>query len=308
MRLLVQCPQCKRQYDASGRSVGSRFRCHCGRLVEVQQPHGHDARVVHCSACGAARTEKSDVCPYCQAEFTLHERDLNTVCPNCLARVSDSARFCHHCGTGLTPELDAGKHSELVCPACADKHRLVSRRVGREQVTVLECGRCGGFWLGHEAFRQLVERAVHEALPFGTQPLPVAGSAGKGLQQRPSGRFYRPCPVCGELMNRFNYGRVSGVVIDACKEHGIWFDGDALSRILEWIHEGGTQVTARAEELYQQEKIRHAEELHRLEKESEVFASQHPPRHFLDTLLAAFATHRRQSEEPVVIWKRIRHS
>ena len=42
MRLLVQCPHCKRQYNAGRRSVGSRFRCPCGRLwnknVIIQAP------------------------------------------------------------------------------------------------------------------------------------------------------------------------------------------------------------------------------------------------------------------------------
>ena len=109
MRLLVQCPACRRQYDATQRQIGSQFRCHCGEVVTVQRPKGHEARVVRCSACGAARGDDNpDRCPYCQASFTLHERDLNTVCPHCLALVSDQARFCHHCGGGLAPELDAG--------------------------------------------------------------------------------------------------------------------------------------------------------------------------------------------------------
>ena len=289
MRLLVQCPHCKRQYNAGGRSVGSRFRCHCGHLVQIQQPKGHDARVVHCSSCGAARPENSDVCPYCQAEFTLHERDLNTVCPNCLARVSDRARFCHHCGTGLVPELDAGQETDLHCPSCPGEHRLVSRRLGREQVTVLECGRCGGLWLGHEAFQQLVERALHEELPFGTQAPPPAGSAGKGLEQHRRGRFYRPCVVCGKLMNRFNYGRVSGVIIDACKDHGIWFEAEALSRILDWIHKGGAEVTARAEEHVRQEEARRAAELDGQQRATmaDTFVQPRPPHHFLDGLLEA---------------------
>ena len=58
--------------------------------------------VVH--PCGAARgDDHADRCAYCHSSFTLHERDLNTVCPHCLALVSDRARFCHHCGTGLAP-------------------------------------------------------------------------------------------------------------------------------------------------------------------------------------------------------------
>jgi Zn-finger nucleic acid-binding protein len=247
MRLLVACPECHRQYDAGRRRTGSRFRCHCGHVVVVQRPMGHEARVVRCSACGAARPDGSATCPYCEAEFTLHERDLDTVCPHCLALVSDRARFCHHCGTGLVPELDAGSDTELFCPACQDGHRLVSRRLGTEQVTVLECGRCAGFWMGHEAFRQLVERAEHEAVPAGTileTPLRTAARFGLpagAVAPAPHGHtsFYRPCPVCGELMNRRNYGHDSGVIVDLCRDHGIWFDADELARILAWLRAGG---------------------------------------------------------------------
>ena len=85
MRLLVQCPECQRQYDATQRQIGSRFRCHCGAVVTVQQPKGHEARVVRCSSCGAARgDDNADRYAYCHSSFTLHERDLNTVCPHCL--------------------------------------------------------------------------------------------------------------------------------------------------------------------------------------------------------------------------------
>jgi len=247
MRLLVACPECQRQYDASRRRIGSRFRCACGRVVVVEQPRGRDAQVVRCSACGAARSEGSASCPFCLAEFTLHERDLNTICPHCLARVSDSARFCHHCGTGLVPELDAGTDTKLLCPACQDGHALVSRRLGAEQVTVLECGRCAGFWIGREAFRQLVERARHDAVPAGTiaeAPSHVASKFGLPADsvapdESRNRSFYRPCVVCGQLMNRINYGHSSGVIVDVCRDHGIWFDADELARILVWVRAGG---------------------------------------------------------------------
>jgi Zn-finger nucleic acid-binding protein len=245
MRLLVACPQCHRQYDASQRQIGSRFRCHCGQVIMVQQPLGHEARVVRCSSCGAALPDNASRCPFCQSEITLHDRDLDTVCPHCLALVSDQARFCHHCGTGLVPELDAGRNTELLCPACQDGHRLVSRYLGAQAVTVLECGRCAGFWLGHEAFRQLVERAQKEALPAGTTvklPAQAAVEALPGTETAPEGghrvSFYRPCPVCHELMPRLNYGHC-GVIIDVCRHHGIWFDANELARILAWLHAGG---------------------------------------------------------------------
>ena len=62
--------------------------------------------------------------------------------------------------SSISSRTDASAMSRRSC--------LVSRRLGAEQVTVLECGRCAGFWIGHEAFRQLVERAQREALPAWT--------------------------------------------------------------------------------------------------------------------------------------------
>jgi Zn-finger nucleic acid-binding protein len=228
-------------------------------MVEVNQPQGHDARVVRCSSCGAARHEHSPSCPYCGSDFTLQEKDLNTVCPHCLARVSDQARFCHHCGTGLTPELGAGTDTELLCPACQNGERLTSRHLGEEQVTVLECGACGGLWLGPEAFRQLAERAKREALHTGAIVHPMTEVAGADTPEaRRHGSFYRPCVICGELMNRVNYGHTSGVIVDICKDHGIWFDADELARLLAWLRAGGAE-SAEAEQTEERSRQSEAE-------------------------------------------------
>jgi Zn-finger nucleic acid-binding protein len=249
MRLLVECSECHRQYDASRRPVGSSFRCHCGHVVEVTRPAGHDARVQRCTACGAARPDGAAECPYCGAAFTLHERDLDTVCPHCLALVSDQAKFCHHCGTELAPEASTATPTKMVCPACRDGNRLASRQVAANKVAVLECPRCAGFWMGHEAFRGLVEKAKREALPDDTTPeTPHQVAAKFGLPEgaaapesdRPA-TFYRPCPSCKQLMVRRNYGHASGVIIDLCRDHGVWFDADELARILAWVRAGGKE-------------------------------------------------------------------
>jgi Zn-finger nucleic acid-binding protein len=61
-------------------------------------------------------------------------------------------------------------------------------------------------------------------------------------------------------MNRANFARCSGVIVDLCKKHGIWFDRDELSRIIEFINKGGLEV-ARS-----QEKIRLEEERRELQQ------------------------------------------
>jgi Zn-finger nucleic acid-binding protein len=237
MRLLVACPQCKRQYDASGLEIGGQFHCRCGAVLTVHQPHGHDADVVCCSRCGAPRSQGAMSCQYCGADFTLHERDLDTVCPHCLACVSHNAKFCHHCGTRISPEMVAGEDSKLNCPACGNGYTLRSRALG--EVSALECNRCAGLWLGTDSFRQLTEKAAVDAKNAEPRGAPQKARAEEAETPPPSATRYRPCAVCGQLMVRQNYGRQSGVIVDVCKYHGVWFDADELPRILEWIRAGG---------------------------------------------------------------------
>jgi hypothetical protein len=41
------------------------------------------------------------------------------------------------------------------------------------------------------------------------------------------------------MMNRVNFGRVSGIVIDLCKGHGVWFDAGELQGVLHFVATGG---------------------------------------------------------------------
>jgi Zn-finger nucleic acid-binding protein len=40
-------------------------------------------------------------------------------------------------------------------------------------------------------------------------------------------------------MNRSTFARSSGVIIDMCKQHGVWFDADELPKIIDFINKGG---------------------------------------------------------------------
>lgn len=253
MRLLVACPKCHRQYDARGRRPGSRFRCHCGEAVTVHAPRGHDARVVRCSGCGAPREEGSSRCAFCHADFTLHERDLHTVCPVCMCRVSDRAKFCHSCGSELGFEMTVDEITELSCPACGKDSALVSRMIGDGRVSVMECPRCVGLWLSQSTFVRLTVEATRA-----TSAAPALGprdssrrtkvAAPPPAPQTTRRSYYRPCVVCAKLMQRTQYGHGSGVVIDVCYDHGVWFDANELPQILAWLRGGGPkQIEAAAQ-------------------------------------------------------------
>jgi Zn-finger nucleic acid-binding protein len=234
MRRIVACQQCNRQYDASGKRPGDRFRCRCGALVTVRQPQGHEADVVRCSSCGATREQQADRCDHCGADFTVHEQDLHTVCPNCLARVSDRARYCHHCAALLIAEAVAGDETALCCPVCGPEYLLTSRHVRDTRIQVMECQKCGGFWIGLETFDMLLDREAQ-------RPQSAAPAASPPLAP-PARSPYRPCAVCGELMVRRNFGRSSGVIVDLCGSHGIWFDAQELAHVLRWIRSGNLEA------------------------------------------------------------------
>lgn len=83
--------------------------------------------------------------------------------------------------------------------------------------------------------RRICERREQSAAFVGLgSPLPAPGAHATVDTVR-----YVACPECGKLMNRVNFARHSGVVVDICKRHGTWFDKDELGRILDFIASGG---------------------------------------------------------------------
>ena len=73
----------------------------------------------------------------------------------------------------------------------------------------------------------------------------VLGSAVPSPGEAPRGNpmadpvHYRPCPSCSQLMNRKNFGGISGIIVDVCTLHGTYFDAGELPRVLEFVRRGG---------------------------------------------------------------------
>ena len=60
-------------------------------------------------------------------------------------------------------------------------------------------------------------------------------------------------------MHRRNYGRKSGVIVDTCRNHGVWFDQGELARILRWLKSGGASRAHFETELEQRQIDRHTD-------------------------------------------------
>lgn len=129
---------------------------------------------------------------------------------------------------GLGP---LAEQSRLACPDCQQPLEAFSAESG----TLHACGRCGGQLVSHGLLRALLETRE------------VLGRAVASVVDAPRGNplaspvRYRPCPACGQLMHRRNFGSTSGIIIDVCSLHGSFFDAGELPRVLEFVRRGGLQ-------------------------------------------------------------------
>jgi Zn-finger nucleic acid-binding protein len=67
---------------------------------------------------------------------------------------------------------------------------------------------------------------------------------------------YLKCPACGTLMNRQAFGRISGVVVDACRNHGVWFDAGELTQVIQFLERGGLERARLREAEERNEQVR----------------------------------------------------
>ena len=177
---------------------------------------------LRCPSCGAPVADpESRACGFCSTALAL------TACPSCFAPMFQGAKHCSRCGAGAARlAVDRAPRN---CPEC--RGGLDALAVGA--VTLDECRACGGVWLDTPSFDRICREREQQAVVLqATLPSPKAPPAA-GPQR------YWPCPECGRLMNRQNFARVSGVVLDVCRGHGVWFNHGELTRIVEFIREGG---------------------------------------------------------------------
>jgi Zn-finger nucleic acid-binding protein len=236
---LVACPGCRAHYDVT-EHAGRSFACACGATVSAGALRAVDAPVRRCGSCGALLAEDADACAYCRARVT-REGELSLICPECYARNSRESRFCTACGVEFRPQPVPESAKELGCVRCRTPMQL--RRIA--DVVVQECARCHGLWV--ESFDRLVDRAV-EAWERAPEAMEVCAPRRTGGNPATERVEYRKCPVCEKAMDRRNWRRTSGVIIDRCHDHGTCLDADELERIAGFIKSGGLERAKAAEE------------------------------------------------------------
>jgi len=228
--ILQACHSCERQYDVSHLQPGSRVRCVCEVLITVSSPKDLRVRAKRCTNCGGRVEEGEASCGYCGSK--LNEPDLtSTLCPSCFHRVEDDANHCKACGVEIAPQALTALPDDRACPRC--KAELAVRSLG--EASVIECTQCQSLWVKRVDFERICKRAQETAdiaLEQDPSTLPIRSAEPERKV------FYIACPTCGQQMLRkmFRYKDLpSRVVIDYCREHGVWFDRGELESIVSFV-------------------------------------------------------------------------
>lgn len=165
---------------------------------------------------------------------------------------SAESALCTGCGRelGLEP---VGEPDAFSCPDCKLPFQLFRGGPG----ALHDCERCGGQFVDHALLKDLLDqRELYGKVA--PRPPPRRNPLATPLR-------YIPCPICAEIMLRRNFGRSSGVIVDICSRHGMWFDRGELPAVLEFVEAGGLEL-ARLRELDEQRESQRTARVRKVEE------------------------------------------
>lgn len=186
-------------------------------------------------------------------------------CSSCSAPLPDGSPLCAYCGVRNDIDLK-GIHyytthendTPRTCPRCSVRLKTIDLKLNGTFL-IDRCDQCLGLFFDPGELEALLEATVTNVFLIDRTGLDGI-NAHRQADQYPVS--YIKCPVCAQLMNRVNFGAKSGVIVDRCKDHGVWLDGGELRHLFEWMKLGGKlldqerQEQARKDELKQENERR----------------------------------------------------
>lgn len=190
-------------------------------------------------------------------------------CSSCSAPLPAHTCRCNYCGTRNDMDFAAVNRftfdrqpSRRTCPDCGIPLQAVHVDTGGGIFVIERCERCFGLFFDVGEVPAFLEASVSPAFDINWREIT---NINEERVRANRAICYKKCPECGVLMNRVNFAAMSGVVVDQCKEHGMWLDNGELIHLMEWKRAGG-QLLAR-----QKEK----EKLEQRERQGEVKVRAH---------------------------------
>jgi Zn-finger nucleic acid-binding protein len=175
--------------------------------------------MANCSNCSAPLPANSIICEYCK---TRNDTDLKGV-----------HRFTTH-------EIESAR----TCPRCSISLRTIDLKING-RFLIERCDQCLGLFFDPAELEALLEATVSNVYDINRSRL---DDINNHLSHADYPVTYVKCPVCSKMMNRVNFGTKSGVIIDRCRDHGVWLDGGELRHLFEWMKAGGKLLSQEREE------------------------------------------------------------
>jgi Zn-finger nucleic acid-binding protein len=144
----------------------------------------------------------------------------------------------------------ARETSRRQCPDCGIPLQTIRVDTSAGLFAIDRCERCYGLFFDVGEIQAFLDASVSPAFAVNLREIATINE-DRASFNRPV--RYIKCPECAVLMNRVNFGSMSGVVVDQCKDHGIWLDNGELVHLMEWKKTGG-QLLAEKDKKAQQEK------------------------------------------------------
>jgi Zn-finger nucleic acid-binding protein len=157
-------------------------------------------------------------------------------CSSCFGTIFEGSQFCPLCGKKAVASNIVDGEKLGKCPRCDINLKLIEVN----EIRFAECEKCEGIWSEIETFEIICANRENQSA--------VLKKFDKILHHPKLQPIkYVPCPDCKNLMNRSNFAKISGIIIDSCKEHGVWFDANELPSIIEFIRKGGMEYSRQKE-------------------------------------------------------------
>lgn len=170
-------------------------------------------------------------------------------CPNCAAPIPASSLTCPYCHSRVSVDLKSVNHSATdqhhsrICPRCDIALEGITLEM-EQDLDIERCNECQGLFFDTGELEYMLDQSVKHVVQIDHQKL--AALSEESTIGRMKNRYMK-CPCCSDLMNYYNYGGRSGVIVDWCKPHGLWLDGGELKRLLEWKKFGGEELKDKME-------------------------------------------------------------
>jgi len=195
-------------------------------------------------------------------------------CINCAAPLPPNSIECQYCGSRNDTDLK-GVHDfttneldcDRICPKCDISLRTIDLKVNGKFL-IERCDHCFGLFFDPGELEAILDASVQNVYTINLKKLDNINNA---MTPKATQVTYIKCPVCSKFMNRVNFGTKSGVVVDRCKEHGIWLNGGELRHLFEWKKAGGKLLHEQRED---EKKEMEKREQEKKEREKSGYADQ----------------------------------